>query len=220
MAFSIQSGISIIISVWAFLLAHQDSSDFPSLALWEPTRLILKGLCGDRQSLPEALVLLDDMFSRLGRLPIEERPFTYKRSASQVQLALAERVLVNTSHIQAFNGIAVLIAAVSERHRLDLYRQPIVYDIVNFTGVSFSASLLTFWVTADTEEFEYPWYKLFQLNSFVRSYVLLAIVFSVLYLTYVIFFAFALGTWDNNGSGLSYHYKHVALPNSSHPYVD
>jgi hypothetical protein len=122
---------------------------------------------------------------------------------------------------------------------MDLYHKHIIYDIVNFTGyysthcnisniktlillcrVSFSASLLTLWITADAKEGKYSWQKPLKLISIVTSNMFLATLFSILYLTYVILFAIALGSWDYNRSGFCYHYNLVALSSSSHPYVD
>ena len=45
-------------------------------------------------------------------------------------------------------------------------------------------------------------------------------VFAILYLTLVIVFALRVGKWDNRIAGHCYHYNLIALPNSSHPYVD
>jgi hypothetical protein len=111
MAFTIQAGLSIIVSVWAFLLAFEDSVGSHGLAHLGPVATLLKVMFGLPISTPELLVLVQnaaEIGSRRGpelRLPIEERPLTYKRSVCQLKLELAERVLAKISQIQAFNGL-------------------------------------------------------------------------------------------------------------------
>ncbi|KAH6875866.1 hypothetical protein BKA58DRAFT_130184 [Alternaria rosae] len=63
------------------------------------------------------------------------------------RLELTEKVLGSISEVQLFNGIALLTAAMVQRNSLSLYHLHVVYDTVNFTAVSFTASIFVFWLS-------------------------------------------------------------------------
>ncbi|KAI0904481.1 hypothetical protein F4823DRAFT_205789 [Ustulina deusta] len=55
---------------------------------------------------------------------------------------LIDRVLKTISDIQTLNGISLLIGAIAQHRTLSLYHYHIVYNTVNFTGVSMAAALV------------------------------------------------------------------------------
>ncbi|MCJ1312280.1 hypothetical protein MMC25_005954 [Agyrium rufum] len=116
-----------------------------------------------------------------------------------------DQVLATISDIQTFNGISLLIGALVQHASLDLYHYHIIYDTVNFTGVSFCAALVNVFNNKKM--------------TIIDRYVLLTI-FMLLYLAFVILFGLKLDTWDDDVPGHCYDTTGIAAPSSAHPLVD
>ncbi|KAK3348732.1 hypothetical protein B0T25DRAFT_546399 [Lasiosphaeria hispida] len=128
------------------------------------------------------------------------------------RIEAAKSVLRGICDSQIFAGTALLIAAFVTQDSLTLYHYHIIYDITNFTAVSFCAALLHVSdpsISTNTK-------KTAEHN--VR--IILSAAFSVLHLTFSIFFGRALERWDWNIPGRCYNTRLVSHSTASHPYVD
>ncbi|KAK8090453.1 hypothetical protein PG997_005414 [Apiospora hydei] len=101
-------------------------------------------------------------------------------------------------------GISLLIGALSQHATLGLYHFHIVYDVVNFTGVSAAAAVAT--------AFKRP-------EGFFFSKLLMS-VYMCLYLAFTIVFGSRLRWWDDGISGQCYNTNMVSAPDAAHPNVD
>ncbi|KAI8944359.1 hypothetical protein F4801DRAFT_223408 [Xylaria longipes] len=111
---------------------------------------------------------------------------------------LIDPVLEKISDIQTLNG------AITQHGTLSLYHYHIVYDTVNFTGVSAAAALVIV--------FEKP-------NAIVFRVVLI-LVFLSLYFVFVILFGLKLQSWDDSVPGHCYRAGGISTQGAAHPYVD
>ncbi|KAH6877249.1 hypothetical protein B0T10DRAFT_496639 [Thelonectria olida] len=110
------------------------------------------------------------------------------------------------SDIQLLNGLSLLIAALATQRSISLYHFHIIYDILNFTGVSFCAALGNF--TQDGQK----------RRSRIRYAAI--VVFSILYLAFSILFGKDLEKWNPDTPRHCYDTRYIATSDASHPYVD
>jgi hypothetical protein len=175
-SFATQAGISIILAMWSFSRSENPKRFITMLRLW------------------------------FG-LPINIPLHTEYRSATQLEskAATVDDLLMMISYIQIMNGITLLVAAIVQDKTLSLYHKHIVYDTVNFTGVSFCAALGNLSRNGKPRR---------------TTHYLTVLVFSVLYLVFSIKFGKGLEQWDDNSSGRCYTTTGISATNASHPYVD
>ncbi|KAI0012747.1 hypothetical protein F4779DRAFT_566716 [Xylariaceae sp. FL0662B] len=127
-----------------------------------------------------------------------------ERAMSERKMELIAGVLKTISDAQILNGISLLIGSLVQHASMDLYHYHIVYDAVNFTGVSASAALSVVFTR--------------KVALFYRAY--LVSLFASLYLAFVILFGLRLRSWDDNTPGSCYHAERISAPGARHPYVD
>ncbi|KAK6815658.1 hypothetical protein PG987_016662 [Apiospora arundinis] len=120
------------------------------------------------------------------------------------KIGLIDRVLRTIGDTQLLNGISLLIGALIQHQSLGLYHLHIVYDVVNFTGVSAAAAVTTTFKRPDG----------FFFSGFLIS------VYSGLYLAFTILFGMKLQMWDESISGQCYNTSRMSTPGAAHPYVD
>jgi hypothetical protein len=109
---------------------------------------------------------------------------------------------------------------------LDLYHYHIIYDTVNFTGVSYTASLLSSWIPKDAKK-ETSSARMSAMKRLVISSISMLVsrtffvaIFAVLYLVFVILFGITLSKWNYDEAGRCYNTHLISMSSSSHPYVD
>ncbi|KAK0737787.1 hypothetical protein B0T18DRAFT_234491 [Schizothecium vesticola] len=110
---------------------------------------------------------------------------------------------------QIFAGMSLLIAAVATRNSLTIYHYHIIYDLTNFTAVSFCAALVH---VSDNPRGRTT------IEHKIR--IVLSAVFSILHLAFSILYGQRLEKWDWTVPGRCYNTRLLAMPDASHPYVD
>jgi hypothetical protein len=119
-----------------------------------------------------------------------------------------------------------LVAALSRWNDLDLYHYHIIYDTVSLTGVSYTASLLSSWISKEAKK-ETSSAKMSTIKRLVTSSISMLVswpffiaIFVVLYLIFVILFGITLSKWNYDEPGRCYNTHLIAMSSSSHPSVD
>ncbi|MCJ1409404.1 hypothetical protein MMC19_003485 [Ptychographa xylographoides] len=125
--------------------------------------------------------------------------------ASTTKTEIINDILLTISDAQTMIGIALSLTGISQAKFLTLYQYHLLYDTINFTGVSNAAAISV----AFGKKSVYTYTRLGPI-----------VVFAILYLTFTIRFGIALKSWDDNVPGHCYDTALIALPNASHPYVD
>ncbi|KAK0641424.1 hypothetical protein B0T16DRAFT_419812 [Cercophora newfieldiana] len=135
------------------------------------------------------------------------------KPASKAAIEAAKELIKGICDSQIFAGTALLIAAFATQSSLTLYHYHIIYDITNFTAISFCAALVH--VSKSTLD---PAKRNNPAEQYVR--VTLSFIFAVLHLAFSILYGRALQRWDWTTPGRCYNTRLIAHPAASHPYVD
>ncbi|KAI1173104.1 hypothetical protein F4777DRAFT_559260 [Nemania sp. FL0916] len=206
LSFTIQAGLSFCLSLWSVILhRYYDDSAGPSLLLGHHPRQSGDGSAGGSINTLSDLVWrnLQAPFSALLSRRVAELSWE-KTLDARLKLELIDRLLKTISDTQTLNGISLLVGAIVQHSTLSLYHYHIVYDAVNFTGVSVAAALAVV--------LKRPNAIIFRLG--------LVFVFVILYLAFVILFGQKLQSWDDNISGACYKVDKISARGTAHPYVD
>ncbi|KAI1325471.1 hypothetical protein F5Y16DRAFT_401322 [Xylariaceae sp. FL0255] len=208
LSFAIQAGLSFAFSIWYVAI---------EILTWTPSNLPKEtdnakpGLTKrymrwvDRVPLPN----LSDLWkhpSNLWSYPGDDlnEMDSDRRQDLKLQSSLIERVLSTISDVQTLNGILLLIAAITQNATLSLYQYHIVYDTVNFTGISSAAALAIVLTKPSALAFKFG----------------LVYVFLLLYIIFVILFGLHLHSWDGEKSGHCYKTHYISSSQAWHPNVD
>ncbi|KAK0627344.1 hypothetical protein B0T14DRAFT_512456 [Immersiella caudata] len=144
----------------------------------------------------------------MGNSPLDR----YNRQAetSKATIEAAKGLIKGICDAQIFAGTALLIAAFATKDSLTLYHWHVIYDITNFTAISFCAALV------------HVSYSGINTCKSSEHYVrmTLSCVFAVMHLTFSIFFGRALERWDWDTPGRCYNTRLVSHPGAAHPTVD
>ncbi|KAK1831432.1 hypothetical protein QBC39DRAFT_351297 [Podospora conica] len=125
--------------------------------------------------------------------------------APSADVEIVNGILVAVSDAQLISGISLLVAALVIHRSLSLYHFHIIYDMTNFTAVSFIAAYSNIFLRGR--------------RGYIRR-TCAGILFAALYLAFAVLFGRALRSWDWNTPGACYNTRLLATPSASHPYVD
>ncbi|KAK8139462.1 hypothetical protein PG984_002842 [Apiospora sp. TS-2023a] len=187
LSFTIQAGLSFILSGWSILIET-------CLRSREARRNKAAGPDGSDAERGEenSVKTPHDIF------------WAGPQEYSNQKMVLIDRVLKSIGNTQLLNGIALLIGALAQHETLGLYHFHIVYDVVNFTGVSAAAAIAT------TSK---------GLQGFFYDYLLITLYLS-LHLAFTVLFGLKLRMWDNGVPGRCYNTDTISSRGAAHPYVD
>ncbi|KAK8872486.1 hypothetical protein PGQ11_003000 [Apiospora arundinis] len=193
LSFTIQAGLSFLLSGWSISIETR-------LRLREVRRIRKRKLDGDKKNSGTTVLFFAAMFKTKHDELWPHDTHLYGNH----KIGLIDRVLRTIGDTQLLNGISLLIGALVQHQSLGLYHLHIVYDVVNFTGVSAAAAVTT--------TFKRP-------DGFFFSGLLISL-YSGLYLAFTILFGLKLRMWDESVSGQCYNASRISTPGSAHPYVD
>lgn len=199
-AFSIQGGISVMLSIYCLLVGLTLQSRVRAVNLhfvaW-PFVKVSERITRQSSSLQRYHEIFEDAVRYLED-PIPTPIRTDKGIQKQ---KLAKDVLVASSDIQSWSGIALLVAAFVQIRTNSLYQLHIIYDTVSFVAISNCAAIATTYG---------PWGP--------RHLVMM--IWSFLYIAYTIAFGIRLRSWRDDKAGQCYITSGISSSGASHPYVD
>ncbi|KAI1111679.1 hypothetical protein F5Y14DRAFT_303873 [Nemania sp. NC0429] len=222
LSFTIQAGLSFGLSLWSVILQLRKSSGSESpTAVAQPDQprdlhaVLARARPRHRyvQAVLNCVKLIRD-YAR-DRPFLVFRPFIVLSSGlprlrqdgirdAKLKIDLIDGVLKTISDIQTLNGISLLIGALTQRRTLSLYHYHVVFDTVNFTGVSMAAALVI----------------VLRKPNAIAWRVSLIFVFLALYFAFVIIFGLQLQSWDDSIAGHCYNAGRISAADAAHPYVD
>ncbi|KAK2746305.1 hypothetical protein FQN55_005733 [Onygenales sp. PD_40] len=143
----------------------------------------------------------------IAREPGYERRMLRENEMRHKKLDIINELLLVASDAQTLNGISLAIAGLIDSKALTLYHLHVLYDTINFTGVSNCAAIFCS-ISASTDA----------RNKRTSRYLFIAI-FAILYLAFSIVFGIRLTNWDTSEPGMCYSSSGIA-PANNHPGVD
>ncbi|KAK2803672.1 hypothetical protein FQN50_006888 [Emmonsiellopsis sp. PD_5] len=139
--------------------------------------------------------------------PGYERRMLRENEMRQKKMDIINGLLLVASDAQTLNGISLAIAGLIDSKALTLYHLHVLYDTINFTGISNCAAIFCS-ISASTDA----------QNKRTSRYLSIAL-FALLYLAFSIVFGIRLNKWDTSEPGMCYS-SHGIAPAHKHPGVD